>query len=285
MKSNVRLLVLLLLFGLGAAPAVVAQNRAARSEKHAYHQTQVVPVLGQQRLKLEAQLTAADQAALATYRRQLKELRQQRHALRQSLAPAGPGTTRPAPTANQLLLRQQLSAQTKTLMQAVRAMAQRYQPVIKQLAEEVQPQQQQWVADLRAITLRYATPEQQQRLAAQAPRRLQRSAYFSPTAFLLREAPAALAATIAARRAVSSSLYPNPVATTGQLDFEVAAAGAVAVALLDAQGTQLRTMMAESQAEKGPRTQQLDLRDLPAGLYFYKITTPAGSETKRFIKE
>jgi hypothetical protein len=83
----------------------------------------------------------------------------------------------------------------------------------------------------------------------------------------------------------NTSFYPNPAAAASQLEYDVKKAGPVTVDLLDSKGNTLRTVVSESHLEKGRRTEQLDLRDLPAGTYFYKITTKAGSETKRFVKE
>ncbi|MBF9236648.1 T9SS type A sorting domain-containing protein [Hymenobacter sp. BT683] len=280
------LLVLLL-----APVASVAQDRrpsrqapSARLEIQAYQKARVQPVLRQQRLKLEAQLAPADRTQLAAYRAQLKTLREQGRALRKSAAPAG---TRPTFTEAQLQLRQQLHAQTKTVMQGVAAMARKYQPTIKQLVQEVQPQQEQWAADMRAIAFKNATPEQQQKITAQASRKPHHSSsnrFFRPTDFLLMDVSAA-AATEAGRAGVNFSFYPNPVTTTSQLDFNVKQSGPVTVDLLDGKGNTLRTLVAEPNAEQGPHSQQLNLRDLAAGTYFYKITTKSGSETKRFVKE
>ena len=83
----------------------------------------------------------------------------------------------------------------------------------------------------------------------------------------------------------NTSFYPNPAAPTSQLDYEVKKTGPVTIDLLDKDGNKLRTLVSEASQEKGPQTQQLDLHDVPAGTYFYKITTKSGTQTKRFVKE
>ena len=83
----------------------------------------------------------------------------------------------------------------------------------------------------------------------------------------------------------NSSFYPNPAAATTQLEYEVKKAGPVSVDLLDKDGNKLRTLLAETQQEKGSQHQSLDLSDLPAGTYFCKIVTRSGTQTKRFVKE
>ena len=80
-------------------------------------------------------------------------------------------------------------------------------------------------------------------------------------------------------------MYPNPAAPTSQLEYEVKKAGPVTVDLLDKSGNSLRTLVSDASEEKGVHTQQLNLHDLPAGTYFYRITTQSGIQTKLFVKE
>ncbi|MCC3151965.1 T9SS type A sorting domain-containing protein [Hymenobacter sp. BT770] len=297
MKSNTsKLLVLALLLVLSATVAGMAQGGShrggpagpARPEINAYFQANVLPVLRQQRQKLEPQLDPADRAQLATYRTQLAALKQQGQALRQSIAPAGPPAGgRPMLTDAQRQQVQQLHSQTRTIMLSVAQMAQKYEAPIRQLAQEVQPQKEKWAADIKGIVSKNATPEQQQRIAQHGGMERGRGGmhrFFKPAMFLLMD-PNAPASSTTDGSSGSTSFYPNPAAATSQLNYDVKKAGPVTVDLLDGNGNKLRTLVSESNVEKGAHTQSLDLRDLPAGTYFYKITTRSGSETKRFVKE
>ncbi|WP_216689741.1 T9SS type A sorting domain-containing protein [Hymenobacter siberiensis] len=132
-----------------------------------------------------------------------------------------------------------------------------------------------------------ATPEQQQRMAAMQGRKHERGGlrrFFKPAAFLLLD-PNAPAANKNEQGVGNTSFYPNPAAPTSQLDYDVRKTGPVTIDLLDKDGNKLRTLVSEASQEKGPQTQQLDLHDVPAGTYFYKITTKGGTQTKRFLKE
>ncbi|SFQ49909.1 T9SS type A sorting domain-containing protein [Hymenobacter arizonensis] len=259
----------------------------ANPEITAYHRANIQPVLQQQRQKLEAQLDPADRTQLTAYRTQLKALREQGKALRQAPAtPPADGSNRPALTDVQREQRQQLHSQTKGIMLNVAQLAQKYEVPIQQLAKEVEPQKEKWAADLKALATKNATPEQQERMAAHGGRMRHHGAhrFFAPARFLLMDPNAPTAAT-SERNLGGTSFYPNPATATSQLDYDVKKAGPVTVELLDSKGNKLRTLVATTEQEKGPHTQQLDLRDLPAGTYFYKIITKAGSETKRFVKE
>ncbi|MCI1186425.1 T9SS type A sorting domain-containing protein [Hymenobacter sp. DH14] len=287
---------LVLLLVLAATVAGLArrsprEQRPIRREIRAYFAANVLPVLRQQRQKLEPQLTAADRAQLATYRTQLKALKEQGRALRQAAAPAAGSTpgTRPVLTEAQREQARQLRFQARGIMLNVAQMAQRYDEPIGQLAQEVQPQKEKWATDIKSIVAKNATPEQQEQLAAaksrrhgQGPGQLRR--FFKPAMFLLMD-PNAPAEAPGERGVSTSSFYPNPAAATTQLEYEVKKAGPVSIDLLDKDGNKLRTLLPKTQQEKGSQRQQLDLSGLPTGTYFYKITTKSGTQTRRFVKE
>lgn len=286
-------LLLLLLVLLTAAPASQAKgNRRGpgrpNPELKAYREQNVLPAVRQQRQKLEPQLSTSDRAQLAIYRTQLQELRQQSQALRQSIKPAGtqaPGT-RPEMTEAQKQQFQKLHSDHKALMQNVGQLAQKYTGDIARLSQELQPQKEKWAADMKALALKNATPEQQEKVGRMAGRLrpvASTGRLFDPPVFLLMDPNAPASQPVSALG--STSVYPNPAVTTSQLEYEVKKAGPVLVELLDSRGNALRTVATEPRQEKGPHTAQANVSELPAGIYFYKITTTSGSETRRFVKE
>lgn len=303
MKSNhVKLLALLVLLVLSASFASRARggrhrgkDRPARREVKAYFQANIRPVLRQQRQKLEPQLAAADRVQLATWRTQLQALKAQGRALRQAAAPAPAPAEGSAPTGRPTLSEaqreqaHQLRFQAQGIMLKVAEMARRYDGPIAKLAKEVQPQKEKWAADINAIVAKNATPEQQQALPerrgrrhGEGPGRLRR--FFKPAVFLLMD-PNTPTKGPAERGVGTSSVYPNPAAAATQLEYEVKKAGPVSVDLLDKDGNKLRTLLAETPQQKGTHTQALNLSDLPAGTFFFKIVTKSGTQTKRFVKE
>lgn len=285
--SYLKLLGLLLVLLTSAVVSIAASApRPGRGEIQAYYQQNVLPVLRQQRQKLEGQLATSDKAQLAIYRTQLQELKQRGKALRQSIRPEGPAPApRPELTATQKQQMQQLHAESRAIMLHVAQMAQKYDANINKLAQEVQPQKEQWAADIRALVVKNSTPEQQEKRARWAGKRWRHNAaakYFKPAVFLLMN-PNAPAQT--ERELGRTSLYPNPVVATSQLDYEVKKAGPVTIELLDGRGNALRTLVQQAKEDKGQHSLQVSLADLPAGTYFYKITTRSGAESRRFVKE
>ncbi len=294
-NAFLRRLPLVLLLVLAATAVTIARggfghrfgpNTPLRHDIKAYVEANVLPVLRQQRQKLETQLAPADQAQIVAYRAQLQALKTQSQALRQSLRPAdaAPGT-RPTLTDAQRQQVHALRLQGKQIMLSVAQLALKYDANIQKLAADIQPQKARWATDLKAIVAKDATPTQQARLARWqgfAARRGGLGKLFKPAAFLLLDpsGPAENATPLG-----GTSLYPNPAAATTQLQYDVKKAGNVSVELLDGTGSTLRTLIPETRQEKGTYTQSLNLSDLPKGTYFYKITTKSGSETKRFVKE
>lgn len=268
-------------------------GHAAQPEMKAYVQQHVLPVVRQQRQKLETQLAAADKAQLATYRAQLKELRQRSQALRQSFRAsqnAAPKTTestaaRPALTEEQRQQARQLHTETRAIMLNVAQLAQKYESNIAQLAQEVQLQKEKWTTDMQAISAKNATSEQTEK-NGRFQGRMQHHAgigrYFRPAQFLLMDPDAAAPAE---RALGATNLYPVPATASSQLEYSVTKAGPVTVELLDGRGNIIRTIAQEPKQEKGAHTLPVNLSDLASGTYYYKITTRAGSETKRFVKE
>ncbi|MCA8829159.1 T9SS type A sorting domain-containing protein [Hymenobacter pini] len=264
---------------LAASHQPAISDQPTRQQVRAYVQRNVLPTLRQQRQKLEARLTSSDKAQLAVYRAQLQELRQRGQALRQNSAPtSSQSAAAPAAalTADQQGQLQQLRTETRALLQEVDKLARPYETDIARLAQEVKPQKEQWTADIRAITASHASgsrPKRQRSRVAQ---------FFRPASFLLLE-PQSVPTTAAAP--ATSQVYPNPAVGISQLTYDVTKAGAVTVELLDGRGNTLRTIAQEGKQEKGPHTVALDVADLPSGTYFFKINTPTGAETRRFVKE
>jgi len=273
-----------------------------RKQEQEYVQAKVLPVLRQQRQKLEQELSTAERTQLATYRTRLNALGQREMALREAARTqrraAIPDSitqrySRPVPSLDMLAAQ----AERREIMLAVAQLANKYEASIVRLAAETQPQQLQWAADLRAIVLKNYpaarpadyTLKQGVTAVPRTPHGHPAGFHFGearvlhrPVAFLLMEPGAAEPTT---DLSLGTSLYPNPVAATTQLQYQVKSAGPVTVALLDKNGNTLRTAVQQQRQEKGTYTQVLDLSELASGTYFYKVTTGTGTETKRFVKE
>jgi hypothetical protein len=263
------------------------EERPVHRELGSYVDAKVLPVLQQQRQKLELQLSAADRAQLATYRAQLKDSRTRSKALTERLLSSAPQGTRPEFNEEQIQQFRALRAESWEIMQGVQQLTRKYNEAIAQALQEMQPQREQWAREMEAIVAKTAPEQSEHRMHSSGHHSLGFGALhhlFRPSAFLLRE-PRPLAVNAAEAEPMRTSIYPNPAAPSSQLDYQMKAAGPVTVDLLDNSGNKLRTLLTEPNAEKGLHTQPLNLSDLPAGTYYYKVTTRDDSQTKRFVKE
>ena len=77
-------------------------------------------------------------------------------------------------------------------------------------------------------------------------------------------------------------LSPNPSQGRFALSLDLQRAQAVQLRVLDLQGRELRTFSLPSAAS---HQQELDLGELPAGLYLLRVATETGFATRRLIKE
>ena len=295
--STPKFLALLLSLALSTSVVGVAQdfrhapeNQAAHRESKTYFDANVLPVLLLQRQKLETQLAADDRAQLVTYRTQLNDLRTRGQALHEALRPVGgPEGQRPPMSEAQREQLFGLHSQTREVMTNVYRLTQKYNGAIDKLVKEVEPRTEKWANDMQAIAVKNTTPEAQRRMVEFGGGHMGMYLHgplhhlLRPSKFLLMEATAP--ASPSERSLSSISFYPNPAAAATQFDYELKNDGPITVELLDQNGNKLRTLVSEAQQSKGAHTQQLDLRDLPAGPYFYRTTTQSGTETKRLVKE
>jgi hypothetical protein len=70
--------------------------------------------------------------------------------------------------------------------------------------------------------------------------------------------------------------YPNPFNPTTTIDFSLAVAGKVEIAVFNALGQKVATVLNTAKAA-GDHSVVFDAAELPSGAYFYRLT--AGSQT------
>lgn len=78
------------------------------------------------------------------------------------------------------------------------------------------------------------------------------------------------------------SVSPNPIAKTAEIKFETTAEGNVKIELFDVKGQLVETILDENQS-KGTHSVGFDKSTLSLGNYFFTISTPVGTETKKIV--
>jgi photosystem II stability/assembly factor-like uncharacterized protein len=77
-------------------------------------------------------------------------------------------------------------------------------------------------------------------------------------------------------------IYPNPVCSEGVIRYTLLTSSAVKLALYNSTGQQVRAVVITRQPA-GPHTLQLDVSDLPAGIYYFRLQHEEGFETGKVM--
>jgi hypothetical protein len=245
-----------------------------------YRSQHIVPYMRERRQELDRNLSAADREELAQIRMELATLRaQQLERLRASIK------TRQRPSDAQKAQTQANREQQKRLMEQVHQLAQRNAPLLQAVENEVKGQREKWLADMQALAGQDLEKDQRQsRRARRSRSSAQGLASWSPSRFLLLDPTQPDAQNGDLFQKPLLRISPNPVTDKAVLSYHVSQAGPVTIDVLDQQGNPVRRLIQSPSAKGGQRT-TLDLSQLSAGVYICRLTTAAGAETIRFVKQ
>jgi hypothetical protein len=273
-------------------------NKELRKELKAYIDQNVMPVLREQRNKLESKITLQDRQKLEELRKQLAVLQAQRHDFRKDFHKEQKGATEKGEmTEEQRNKIKEVRTQMKTIMQSSKEIAKSYSTDIEQLLTPMQSQKEQWKQDMKAICDKYTanSPDSTHKHGGNGRGkhgkfgkfRMMAKQHFKemkPAMFLLIQPSGnEVIATEAVKESdENTKIYPNPSSNQTTIDFKVKEAGNVNIVLLDAQGNVIKNIMNEHK-EKGKHSALIDLSGLREGTYFYKIATPTKTETNRIV--
>ncbi|MFK7926011.1 MAG: T9SS type A sorting domain-containing protein [Bacteroidia bacterium] len=280
-----------------------SHNPEMRKAMKAYTQENVLPVMQAQRQKLDASLSLSEKQEVEEIRSELDQLRETGKSMRQQMH-----KTESKPTEAQ---RTEMYAHRKAmrlLMNRAWEIADRHEADIQTLMTELEPQAENWKQEMRSIAEQYRpedAPEREDRPerptrpegmrkgeghphadrdGAHRPKGPQRGAAMldmrSPVRFLLWDASSKMVEEADERLEV----FPNPARNVNEVRLRLEEGGNVQVKLLDKNGNLIRTVINETMSE-GSHTQRIDLHDLEPGLYFYQITTPKGTHSRKIILE
>lgn len=273
-------------------------NKELRKELKAYIDQNVMPVLREQRNKLESKITLQDRQKLEELRKQLAVLQAQRHESRKDFRKEQKGATEKGEmTEEQRNKMKELRTQMKTIMQSSKEIAKSYSTDIEQLLTPMQSQKEQWKQDIKAICDKYIvnSPDSTRKHGENGRGkhgkhgkfRMMAKQHFKemkPAMFLLiQPSENQIVATESVKESdENTKVYPNPSSNQTTIDFKVKEAGNVNIVLLDTQGNVIKNIMNEHK-EKGKYSALIDLSGLREGTYFYKIATPTKTETNRIV--
>ncbi len=299
MKVQIAILSLALL--LGATQIFAQKGRHHKGPKHnpemrqamkAYAEENVLPVMQAQREKLDASLSLSEKQTVAEIRAELQALKEEGKSIRKAMRQSDAELTEAQ--------REEMYAHRKEMRQLMtRAweIADNHEADIRSLFEEIKPQADTWKDEMRSIAEQYRpedAPERPNRPEGAEGRggeghhakgrRGGRGGMMmemrNPVHFLLWDGTAK---SMQAREE-KLEVFPNPARSVNEVRLRLEEAGKVQIKLLDKDGNYLKTVVDE-QLSEGSHTQTIDLHGYEPGLYFYQITTPKGTRTRKIILE
>lgn len=267
------------------------EREQLREAMQEYHQENILPVLKEQREKLEAQITAEDNALI-------DELRAERDAMRKKLEEAAGDREKIR------ALREEMEAHREE-MEQMQGLVKKYEADIERLFTEIIDQRQQWREDLKQIHEQYR-PERgerarRHRMEGPPPQRRGREgkpgmhhrmgpgagamAPIGKGMFLLLDPDANDPMPFRGGQLmpqIDTEIFPNPARQSNTVNYQLDTAGEVRIELRDNEGRLVRVLLDEYRAA-GEHNLEVDLSGLADGVYYYTINSPDGQVTKKVM--
>jgi Secretion system C-terminal sorting domain len=80
-------------------------------------------------------------------------------------------------------------------------------------------------------------------------------------------------------------LYPNPTDNEAVLSYDLPEQTTLAITLLDMNGRLIRTIQANSKKDAGTHQANIEVNDLPAGIYLVQFRTDKGVQTHKLVRQ
>ncbi len=308
MKSNKTIIGILLLLILFITDGQVFAQRKhhgkkrkeARTEIRNYIHNNVLPVMLPLRERLETKLNDSEKSTIAASKVALKTLHTECKTLRKQMQECRKAQ-KPIPEDLQLKM-MALREKRQAALEPVKAIAEAQKANIEELLAEVSAQKETWKADLKAIMDKYREGSKGhgdkkegcdkdkdsackggEEDCTKANRGGHVARILRPVGFLLLDANIMGEETPNKNNSgFNTQVFPNPSSISNKITFELAESGHVQIDLLNKNGLVLKNVLNEKRPS-GPNTIEVDNSILNNDVYYYRISTPKGSETKRFI--
>lgn len=85
------------------------------------------------------------------------------------------------------------------------------------------------------------------------------------------------------KRTISSTVYPNPISSMLNIDYNLKQSSNVSIVIRDLTGKAVATLVNSEQKTAGDHTISMETFNLPAGVYLYTIETESESHSNRFV--
>ena len=262
---------------------------ALKAEIKDYKQTNVLPVLEEQRSKLEDEIVEADKVSIDKLRIDFQQFKEALKSKKEGFKESG---EKPSPE-KRLEFLKEVQAMEKPDMDLAKELVSRYDSEITSLLDEIKPQREKWRTEIKEIKQKYVPSDMMEKRKGHGHSKRMKGKLTSPEdrvekhklRFLLLDAGSKRANLEPGKASTVTDIkvFPNPSNTTNTLEYQTLEDGEVRIDLFDSQGKLVKSVV-DGFRYKGNHSTEVQLSGLSGQLYYYVITDKNGTVTKKFVK-
>lgn len=253
-----------------------ADRKALQEELKSYRDQNILPIMLQQRAKLESKIAEEDKATITALRVKVEARKSDRADQTNKKGRRMTG----------------VNERNQEDREAIKALLNTYKADIKILFEEIEDKTELWKNDLKAIAAKYA-PENNaergentrsgRRDGKRGGKKPGPGKIISTISFLLLD-PGTATSSLQQQLepAIKLSIFPNPALYASTIQYDIARASNVRIELLNDQGKVIK-VLEDNYREQGTFNLSVDTSNLREGLYYISITDNNGKQTQQLV--
>lgn len=258
------------------SPEKTAKIKEINKEIKKYQQENILPIIQEQRKKLDYLLSNDDKKIIAEMRLLNKEMRYQLKGDIQKM---------------KIEKKENEKKNYKNFKQKMKTIVDNNQTIISESFSPIQAQQEKWKTDLKNIRNKYLIENEEGRNHFHKNRELrsflmERNKKTDVNFLLFDYLQDATENPKATNNKVANSLniYPNPIKSTSNISYELNKTSSVTILVLNNKSETIKVLLKDEKLN-GQQKHEFDLSDLEKGDYFYQIIINKEIINKKIVKE
>lgn len=271
-----------------------SKMKAAFEEVKKYKDKNVIPVLKEQRKKLDKKISKEDQVKIEAIRKKIKAIKSEWKSKKENCEGKEKCDTKNGKPKNcspeDCKKGKTKNSEGKSIIKAelleAKKLAEKYDGEIEALFLEIKDKKTTWEKDIKNIFEKYK-PADAPNHPPHQKHKTERKKEFGKVRFLLMDPNEKTEKDWKKddEKEIQRNIkvFPNPTTGNATIAYEVKFEGNVSIELLDRDGKILKTFLNKNH-KIGEYEESFDLNNFPADVYFYRLTDKMGSETIKIIK-
>ncbi|MGB3469086.1 MAG: T9SS type A sorting domain-containing protein [Cyclobacteriaceae bacterium] len=286
----------MLLIALMISSVVVAQKKdrpgkALRENMKAYVKENILPVAVENRRDFESVLSASEKKQIAELRERQQVIRERQKEMRAQFRNTENGAKNSyklEPTEAQADEMRQVKKERRLIKTEVFTIVDNHEDFFIAMETDLKDDRTKWRDDMKSMMedsrgekAKDSDRKEGMRRGGHGKRHHLGGKFnkmFSPVAFVLMDPDNAAME----EQPEDINVFPNPAVSRQTIEIDLKKSGNVKVELIDTDGKTFETLF-QGTLSKGQNSIEVDLSGFTGQQYFYKISTPSGTETKRVL--